>query len=523
MSNLQNERRQNDANIAISNTIESILSNSTFEIPEYQSLIYYGSETARFAIRKYERETGEMYLPGETSLDNGGTIDKLAEQGLPIKRHRVAIADALVDATKRTELGIAFFEQGTDAPAYIYSGTMWRPINNATFNDYLRELCKSFGIEPEIYNDVSYQERLREQIRDTFFVGNPNEIARGVSGSEPIMLNLANGTLETGTDGKPVLRDFSRSDYFTYQLAFNYEPQAKGNVFIDFLNEVIVNPDGTPDIATQKLLAEAVASVFIPNSVMKLEKVPVLLGSGANGKSVVFEVIQALLGAENVSHYSLQLLTAEKGYYRRELEHKLLNYCPELDVNGISTGLFKQLASREPVSVEVKYGNPYSCDTYARLMFNANQYPYISEKTHGLFRRLMFIPFTVTIPFEKRDNKLANKIIQTELPGVLNWVLSGLKRLLKQGDYSKSPAVEQALDTYKLQSNSVAMFAEDEDGKIDKETPLKEYYSSYKDFCFTLGYKQYGYQRFREQVRDVTKMKLIRKRNVWYATEPDNV
>jgi putative DNA primase/helicase len=51
----------------------------------------------------------------------------------------------------------------------------------------------------------------------------------------------------------------------------------------------------------QRTLQEVCGYLFIKG--LKLEKIFFLYGTGANGKSVLFEVINGLIGTENISHY----------------------------------------------------------------------------------------------------------------------------------------------------------------------------------------------------------------------------
>ena len=83
-----------------------------------------------------------------------------------------------------------------------------------------------------------------------------------------------------------------------------------------------------------------------------------LYGGGANGKSVFFEIVNALLGAENIICHSLQDLTDGSGYYRAQLANKLVNYASE--INGkLESSIFKQLVSGEPVSARLPYASRF--------------------------------------------------------------------------------------------------------------------------------------------------------------------
>src|SRR5262249_2831066 len=132
------------------------------------------------------------------------------------------------------------------------------------------------------------------------------------------LINLLNGTFEI-TPTKIHLRDFKREDFLTHQLSFTYDKGATAPIWQRFLDEVL------PDESRQLVLAEYIGYVFTR---LKLEKTLMLYGSGANGKSVVFDVVNALLGPENVVNHSLASLSHE--YHRAKLANKLLNYSSDI-------------------------------------------------------------------------------------------------------------------------------------------------------------------------------------------------
>jgi putative DNA primase/helicase len=207
-------------------------------------------------------------------------------------------------------------------------------------------------------------------------------------------------------------------------------------------------------------------------------------GGGANGKSVFYEIITALLGAANVSSYSLQSLTDRSGYYRAMIENKLLNYCSEISGN-MATEIFKQLASGEPLEARLPYKEPITVRNYAKMLFNLNQLPKDIEHSNAFFRRFLIVPFNVTIAEPDQDKQLAAKIIATELPGVFNWVLAGLQRLLHQKNFTRCKAADDMLETFKLESDSVQLFINESgyQSSPDDYLLLKEIYSDYRAFC----------------------------------------
>ncbi|HSZ85912.1 MAG TPA: phage/plasmid primase, P4 family, partial [Puia sp.] len=300
--------------------------------------------------------------------------------------------------------------------------------------------------------------------------------------STAIKLNLSNGTLHVSESGVQLM-PHNPDDLLTYKLKFGYNIKSTCAKFDKFLNEVL------PDKNLQNILAEFLGYAFIPNNILKLEKVLMLYGGGANGKSVFKEISCELFGRENVSENTLEQLTTPNGYFVAELENKLINYSPEISGKIESAGIFKTLTSGEPLSVRKIYKDPTTIYNYARLAFNVNELPHNVQQTNAFFRRFLIVPFDITIAPEKQDKNLTQKIIKDELPGILNWVLSGLKRLLDQKGFTESNVVKEQLEEYRRDADSVLAFLADYRYKksISKTKSLKTLFSEYLMFCSASG------------------------------------
>jgi putative DNA primase/helicase len=294
------------------------------------------------------------------------------------------------------------------------------------------------------------------------------------------------------------LRDPRPEDFITYQLPYAYDPTATAPMFEKFLNQM------QPDKQCRDILAEYLAYVFVRTSKLKLEKVLLLYGTGANGKSVFFEISKAIFGQENVSSYSLQSLTDTNGYFRSQLANVLLNYASE--INGrLETQYFKALASGEDLEARQPYGLPFVLRDYAKLIFNCNELPGEVEHTHAYFRRFIIIPFLVTLAENEQDKELSQKIIEAELPGVLNWILVGLNRLLSQKRFTESDAAARQLDEFKRHSDNVRCFVEDEgyQTSTDAKQPLKEMYREFANYCRDNGACACAIRKFADRLRNL--------------------
>jgi len=374
---------------------------------------------------------------------------------------------------------------------YLYNGAYWNLFDNSELQMFLGEASEKMGIDKFDARLYSFREQLYKQFLAVANLPKPEQ------SNEVVFINLKNGTFEISPD-KQELRPPQRKDFITYQLPFEYNPKATAPLFEKYLNTV------QPDIDRQKILAEYLAYLFIKPSTLKLEKTLLLYGTGANGKSVFFEIVNALLGGdENVSSYSLQNLTNDNGYFRAMLANKLVNYASE--INGkLETSIFKQLVSGEPVEARLPYGEPFTLTNYAKLIFNCNELPKDVEQTNAYFRRFLIIAFDVTIPEAEQDKNLHKKIIESELSGVFNWVLEGLKRLLSQKNFTQSEAVNRQIENYKIQSDSVQMFLADEGFEkcTSEYKEFKELFAMYRIYCNESGYHSCSKKTFGERLRN---------------------
>jgi putative DNA primase/helicase len=203
-----------------------------------------------------------------------------------------------------------------------------------------------------------------------------------------------------------------------------------------------------------------------------------------------------LLGKENIANFSLSNLLEE--HNRALIAHKLLNYGSEINATK-TRDEFKNLVSNEPIQARLKYGNSFQMENYAKLTFNCNELPKDFDPQHAYFRRLIIIPFRVTIPDKEQDKTFALKIIKQELPGVFNWIIAGLKRLLKTEKFTESDIVNETIAAYKRESDSVVCFADEQPDIVGSS--LKTTYADYRSYCLDCGFKPLGRNNFAKRLQ----------------------
>jgi putative DNA primase/helicase len=423
------------------------------------------------------------------------------KQGETLKRYHYAILviEELIELATINNFGICKHLEFI----YLFNGCYWKHCNHEDLKTFFRLAAEKMGVDRFIAKHFSFVDQLYRQFVTLGCTPKPQKNADSIS------INLQNGTFDIGK-GVNYLRPFDPVDFITYQLSFPYIENATAPLFMAYLDTVL------PDLNLQNILSEYAAYIFLPPCTLKLEKVLLLYGTGANGKSVFYEILRCLLGEQNISEYSLQSLTDHSGYYRAMIANKLVNYASE--INGkLGTSFFKQLASGEPIEARLPYGNPFTITRYAKLIFNCNELPREVEHTNAYFRRFLIIPFEVTISEAAQDKQLAQKIISAELPGVFNWVLDGLKRLLVQKGFTDSEKVREMRKRYEEESDSVKLFMH-EIGYIasDKSTrDLQTVYTEYTMFCKNNGHHPVNSGNMRRRLQGIG-IQSARRSKGWF-------
>jgi putative DNA primase/helicase len=167
--------------------------------------------------------------------------------------------------------------------------------------------------------------------------------------------------------------------------------------------------------------------------------------------------------------------------------------------------IFKQLVSGEAVEARLPHRDPFLLKDYAKFIFNTNNLPRDVEQNEAFYRRFLISEFNVLIPEVERDPKLAQKIIANDLPGVFNWVIEGLNRLLNQQGFSHSNLMNNAVLKYRQQSDSAFLYMDEkgytagEDEKIDGQ----DLHHDYQEYCKNSGYKPCARKTFDDRLRNM--------------------
>jgi len=239
----------------------------------------------------------------------------------------------------------------------------------------------------------------------------------------------------------------------TVSIPVKYDAAAHCPLITKFVEEVV-------EPKNRQLLWEIPAWCLTPYS--GIQRLVVLLGEGANGKTVYLEMLRRFLGRDNCTAYSLQSLTTNR-FTIAGLFGKLANISPELPSKALrEAGPLKTLTGLDTVAAEKKFKDSFNFVNTAKMIFGTNTPPEINEDTLAIWRRFVVVDFPYSFKGDRADKNLLVKLTtEKELSGLLNRALDGLTRLKRNGDFTYSTTIEDTRAKYLLASNPAAAFIDE--------------------------------------------------------------
>jgi len=267
------------------------------------------------------------------------------------------------------------------------------------------------------------------------------------------------------------------SDWFSVTcLPYEFNPRATCPRWLAFLDRCMGG-----DKALIAILQEWAGYLLLPDTGQ--QKFLVNEGEGGNGKSVYMSAIEAMLGVDNCSHVSLEKFAGQ--FDLTETLGKLANICGDMgEIDKIGEGHLKSFTGGDRMLFNRKNLSGINCAPTARLMFNTNNRPRFSDKSSGIWRRILLIPWNVTITKSERVlrmDQIAWWQESGELPGIFIWAIKGLARLRMQKAFTFSEVVDEAVNSYRKEVNPAREFLLEFCEAADKNAvPCKMLYTIYR-------------------------------------------
>lgn len=312
--------------------------------------------------------------------------------------------------------------------------------------------------------------------------------------------SLDNGILDldallAGGDEQP-LRPHDPRWFVHSARPYAFDPDADCPQWHKYLNQVM---EGDADRI--KLLQEWAGYLLLTDT--KFHKFLIMEGDGHNGKSVYCAGIRGMLGEDSCSSISLELFGER--FAKTATVGKLVNICADIgELDKVCEGAIKTFTSGDKVWFDRKGIDGTDLHPTARLMIGCNTRPRFSDKTTGVWRRILFVPFNRKIADSERVRGMDHEdwwAEQGELPGMFNWALGGLIRLRIQDAFTIPEICRRELEDYRNENNPAREYLMTF-YKLNSQSSVSvsDAYGDYRTWCRANGYHELGNRMFGREV-----------------------
>lgn len=306
-----------------------------------------------------------------------------------------------------------------------------------------------------------------------------------VSQSDPRYIAFSNGVLDVLT------MEFwkSRDDLvITNVIPHDWNPWATCDAVCDVLDRMAC---GNPVTFTN--LTEVMGLCMYRSA--KYPAVPMLLGSGSNGKSTYIDMVRALIGNENIS--SLDLNSISERFMTADLAGKLANLGDDIPAefaDARTMGMFKKVSAGSTIRCDVKGVTGFDFKPYCTMVFSANTMPRIEKMTDGEARRLLPIYFRAKFSRDDPDYDpdILSKVTSEEACQYMAVLgVEGLRGVIERKGVTMGEESIEGLREIRLDNEPVQAWIDDEglSRELFVGMPTATAYIKYTDWCDESGVK----------------------------------
>ncbi len=284
------------------------------------------------------------------------------------------------------------------------------------------------------------------------------------------------------------------NDQFTIQLPVTYDQAADCQRFKRFLEEIL--PDPTSRRTIKRVFG------YCLEAGNRYQVAFMFVGEGDNGKTTLLGVLADMLGRGNITTETFQRLS-ENRFAASRLWDKLANICADIPPNAVRhADTFKSLTGGDIMPGERKYHDAFDFINPAKLIFAANVLPDVNDRTFAFWRRWIMVAFTVNFA-GREDRDLPDKL-RTELSGILNWSLEGLRELREAHGFEEGGFADSLMEDWKRRADSLYWFIS-ECVELDAQSGISkdDFYEVYVTFCEANSARAKTRERVGSDLRDL--------------------
>ena len=295
------------------------------------------------------------------------------------------------------------------------------------------------------------------------------------------LLGVANGVINLRTGG---LRVETKEEYITKQAPVEFNPDATCPRWLKFLNQAMGGDNEMIDYLKRIVGYSLTGDI-------KEQVLFFLFGHGANGKSVFVTTIQSLLGDYAMQTPVSTLMTRGKNIVNNDVARlrgaRFVATTETEEGSKFNESELKQLTGGDILICRFLYGEFFQYYPEFKIWISGNHKP-VPGDGHGIWRRLILIPFEVIVDEANQDKELHLKL-KEELSGILNWAIEGCLEWQEEG--LKTPQkILDAISEYKSEMDRVLTWMDeccDPKPWAGAETKASSLYGCYRRWAIDNG------------------------------------
>ena len=277
-------------------------------------------------------------------------------------------------------------------------------------------------------------------------------------------------------------------DYMTTTMAHDYDPNAECPNFERVLREAL--PDQLEREFFQRVIGYAWSGLCEQNILL------INVGEGQNGKSVIFGGLQYAAGKDYACSLPPSFLMQKHGGAEGhptelyDLKGKRLVHTDELPVSGkFDEKRLKMLSGGGSIRARLMHKDFIEFEPTHTFIISTNHMATVRGTDFGVWRRLLILPWRVTVPTDKIDPQLGHKM-KSEGPGITRWAIDGLMDYLARGRKIDPPqSVKDVVSSYRQEQDILGNWLNDFDyvasygvGVERESARAKEVYASVRSY-----------------------------------------
>lgn len=299
--------------------------------------------------------------------------------------------------------------------------------------------------------------------------------------SNPWLFGTANCVIDLRT-GQPA--SSNPNDLISLISPVKYIPEATAPRWEQFQNEIFAG-NGELIHWSQKYLGYCITGDT------REQIMPICFGSGANGKSVLLNAIEYVLGDYAYSAPFTMFELDSRSSIPNDLAalsgKRFVTARETTEGSRFNEGRVKALTGGDPLTARFLHCEFFTFKPVAKYMLAVNSRPRVHDQSFGFWRRVRLIPFEQRFEGISDDKNLINTL-KEEASGILNWLIAGCLLYQKEGLEPTPECITVATREYETDSDPLIDFISSElIEKIGTRSSCSEIYGLYKSFCHNQG------------------------------------